>query len=87
MLDGLKNMAGDVLQNDSGSVVDTILGATDLDDKVLEKIESEFGKEKVDAIKAAIADGKVDAHDIANVATEFGVPEIVIETILKFANK
>lgn len=86
MFDDIKNMAGDVLGNATGAsgMIGTIVNMTDLDEKAIAALEAEFGKEKVDSIKEAIQDGKVDANEIGRVAEEFGVPETVVQMMLKF---
>ena len=79
MFDNLKNLAGSVLPD--------LMNLTDLDDKALAMLEEKFGKEKVDEIKQAISDGKIDMNDLENVAEKFGVPKMVIELLIKYIQK
>ncbi len=67
-----------------GSVVNTVLGMTDLDEKAIAMFEEKVGAGKFAEMKAMLADGKISKEEVAKVATEAGVPETMVEMIMKF---
>jgi NAD/NADP transhydrogenase beta subunit len=86
MFNDLKNVAGSALGS-SGGILQMIMNMTDLDDKAMEMLEEQFGREKIEEVKSAIADGKIDANDLENVAEKFGMPKMVLELLLKYFQK
>jgi hypothetical protein len=73
-----------------GSVVDTVLGMTDLDEKAIAMATEKIGSENVEKLKTMIArlsDGSVTHDDVVATAKDMGVPETAIEMVIKFLGK
>lgn len=79
MFDDLKNMASDALGN--------IMNATDLDEKAIAMLEEKIGKENVEQIKQAVADGKIDEAEMSALAEKLGVPKEIFDLVAKFYQK
>ncbi len=80
----------DDLTNAGGGMVDTVLGMTDLDDKLIAEATEKIGAENVEKLKEMIArlsDGSVSHDDIVATAKDMGVPETAIEMVIKFLGK
>lgn len=76
MLDDLKNMATDAWEN--------ILNSTDLDEQALAMVEEKIGAENIAQIKQAVADGTIDQNEMVSLAEKIGVPQQVIDMVVKF---
>lgn len=80
----------DDLTNAGGGMVDTVLGMTDLDDKLIAEATEKIGAENVEKLKemtARLSDGSVSHDDIVATAKDMGVPETAIEMVIKFLGK
>jgi hypothetical protein len=88
MLDDLlkkgEDMVSGVTNGSGAGIVDTVLGMTDLDEKAIAMFDEKLGAGKFEEMKALLADGKISKEEISKIATEAGVPEMMIEMIMKF---
>jgi hypothetical protein len=55
-----------------------------LDEKAIAMFEEKVGAGKFAEMKAMLADGKMSKEEIAKVAIEAGVPEMMVSMIVKF---
>lgn len=79
IIDELENKAGGM-----GGIVDSVLGMTDLDEKAMAAFDEKLGAGKFEELKGMLADGKISKEEIVQMATEAGVPEMMLEVISKF---
>jgi hypothetical protein len=88
MLDDLikkgEDLVSDVTSGTGSGIVDTVLGMTDLDEKAIAMFDEKLGAGKFSEMKALLADGKISKEEITKIATEAGVPDMMIEMIVKF---
>jgi len=73
-----------------GSVVNTVLGMTDLDEQAIAMATEKIGAENVEKLKGMISrlsDGSVTHEDVVATAKDMGVPETAIEMVIKFLGK